>query len=88
MRWVVGIAAFAGLCFSVAPAAGQSCAVEPYCTRMRSCAEADFYFRQCGHYKRDGDNDGIPCEDLCGKTMKSYLERRNDDPAFASRITR
>ncbi len=43
---------------------------------MRSCAEADFYFRQCGHGARDGDNDGIPCEALCGDTMALYLERR------------
>jgi len=43
---------------------------------MSSCAEADYYFRQCGHTERDGDNDGIPCEKLCGETREQYLERR------------
>ena len=61
-----------------APAAAQTCEREPSCTAMRSCAEADFYFRQCGHHKRDGDNDGIPCEALCGKTMAEYERRRTD----------
>lgn len=49
-----------------------------YCRDMRSCTEAYFYFKQCpGHQKRDGDDDGIPCENLCGKThdrMKRLLE--------------
>lgn len=64
------------LLLSVLPVSAQSCNREPKCTAMRSCAEADFYFRQCGHYKRDGDNDGIPCEELCGKTMADYEDRR------------
>jgi hypothetical protein len=54
----------------------QDCAEEKLCTRMRSCAEADYYFRQCGHSKRDADNDGIPCESICGDTMEMYLQRR------------
>ena len=57
-------------------ALAQSCNREPKCTQIRTCQEADFYFRQCGHYKRDGDNDGIPCEELCGKTLKEYERRR------------
>ncbi len=57
-------------------ASAQSCSREPKCTQIRSCQEADFYFRQCGHHKRDGDNDGIPCEDLCGKTLDEYYRRR------------
>ena len=60
----------------VSPVSAQSCNREPSCKAMRSCAEADFYFRQCGHHKRDGDNDGIPCEELCGKTLSEYERRR------------
>lgn len=60
----------------------QSCNREPKCTQIRTCQEADFYFRQCGHYKRDGDNDGIPCEDLCGKTLDEYDRRRQGNGAF------
>ncbi|MBP0482900.1 excalibur calcium-binding domain-containing protein [Sagittula sp. M10.9X] len=35
------------------------------CRRLRSCEEACFKLIQCGQSKRDGDHDGIPCENLC-----------------------
>lgn len=72
------LAVLLALTIAIAPTAAQaqSCNREPKCTQIRSCQEADFYFRQCGHYKRDGDNDGIPCEDLCGKTLEEYDRRR------------
>ncbi|EBA09017.1 excalibur calcium-binding domain-containing protein [Sagittula stellata] len=35
------------------------------CKRLRSCEEACFKLIQCGQSKRDGDHDGIPCENLC-----------------------
>lgn len=69
------------LALGVSQGQAQSCDREPPCPAMRSCAEADFYFRQCGHYKRDGDNDGIPCEEICGKTLADY-ERRRQDSGF------
>lgn len=37
------------------------------CKRLRSCAEACFKLLQCGQTVRDGDNDGIPCENLCSR---------------------
>ncbi|MEP5219024.1 MAG: excalibur calcium-binding domain-containing protein [Lentilitoribacter sp.] len=59
-------------------AQGFSCQPSKTCGRMRSCSEAYFYFKQCrGHKKRDGDNDGMPCEKLCGKShdrMKKLLD--------------
>ena len=73
MRWL--ILALAVLA-SLSPATGQSCTPALYCTEMRDCAEADFHFRQCGEAERDGDSDGIPCENLCGDTMELYLARR------------
>jgi endonuclease YncB( thermonuclease family) len=57
-----------------APAPAQSrpaatstptCGSKRYCTQMTSCAEAQFYFRQCGLSRLDGDSDGVPCERLC-----------------------
>jgi endonuclease YncB( thermonuclease family) len=49
-----------------APAAGApNCGSKRYCTQMTSCAEAQFYFRQCGLSRLDGDRDGVPCERLC-----------------------
>ncbi|WP_461425826.1 excalibur calcium-binding domain-containing protein [Gymnodinialimonas sp.] len=35
------------------------------CTQMSSCAEACHALLVCGDRRRDGDNDGIPCENLC-----------------------
>jgi endonuclease YncB( thermonuclease family) len=45
--------------------AGLSCGSKRSCTQMSSCAEAQFYFRQCGLSRLDGDRDGVPCERLC-----------------------
>lgn len=81
MRYLwIFIALLAGLCH---PAYAQSCAARPLCSQMTSCAEADFYFRQCGHSERDGDSDGIPCEALCGDTMALYVLRRGAGGAAA-----
>lgn len=43
-----------------------SCSGKRYCRQMSSCAEANFYLRQCGVSSLDGNSDGQPCEVLCG----------------------
>lgn len=43
-----------------------SCSDKRYCREMSSCAEAHYYLRQCGVASLDGNNDGEPCEVLCG----------------------
>jgi len=43
-----------------------SCGAKLYCGQMKSCAEARFYLTKCGLHRLDGDQDGIPCEKLCG----------------------
>ncbi|MFQ3253711.1 MAG: hypothetical protein ACI9U6_002011 [Loktanella salsilacus] len=35
------------------------------CKALSSCEEACHKLLVCGQAKRDGDNDGIPCENLC-----------------------
>lgn len=45
-----------------------SCSGKRFCRQMTSCAEAHFYLRQCGFSSLDGNNDGEPCEVLCGTT--------------------
>jgi hypothetical protein len=40
------------------------------CKKLRSCAEACYKLVQCGQRRRDGDNDGIPCENLCSRRCK------------------
>ncbi|SET52377.1 excalibur calcium-binding domain-containing protein [Thorsellia anophelis] len=36
------------------------------CSQIESCEEAIFKLNQCGMKKLDRDNDGIPCESICG----------------------
>jgi hypothetical protein len=47
------------------PSAGSTCGAKRYCGQMTNCAEAQFYFRQCGLTRLDGDRDGVPCEEIC-----------------------
>ncbi|MBL4811848.1 MAG: excalibur calcium-binding domain-containing protein [Rhodobacteraceae bacterium] len=37
------------------------------CSQISSCEEACYKLVVCGHRRRDGDNDGIPCENLCSR---------------------
>lgn len=47
------------------PATNRSCGRVPYCKEMNSCAEAQFYLRECGATRLDRDGDGVPCENVC-----------------------
>ena len=42
------------------------CGQKKYCKEMTSCEEALFHLEECGLSRLDGDNDGVPCEALCG----------------------
>jgi hypothetical protein len=48
-------------------AQSYSCSPRRYCSRnISSCAEARWYFQNCSWGGAlDGDNDGVPCENLC-----------------------
>ena len=43
-----------------------SCNCKKTCGAMSSCAEAYYQLNNCGCRRRDGDNDGVPCESICG----------------------
>lgn len=47
------------------PAPNYSCNCSKTCEQMSSCAEAYFQLNQCGCGRRDGDGDGVPCENIC-----------------------
>ncbi|WP_033915804.1 excalibur calcium-binding domain-containing protein [Campylobacter sputorum] len=47
------------------------CSVKKYCKQMKSCTEAKEYLQKCGFSNLDRDGDGIPCENVCGKSKKS-----------------
>jgi Excalibur calcium-binding domain len=61
---------FASLLASAALPQQFSCVPKKTCPDMNTCAEAYFQFSQCGNFERDRDNDGIPCEDLCGDSLE------------------
>lgn len=44
---------------------GFSCNCSKTCDQMACCDEAYFQLNQCGCSRRDGDNDGVPCESIC-----------------------
>lgn len=76
-RDVVLAALFLLVAASVSVAQDFSCTPRKTCKQMRSCREAVYRLRQCGDRERDGDNDGIPCESICGKTH-AEMNRRLD----------
>ena len=39
-----------------------SCDGRIHCSQMSSCAQAEYFLRNCPGVKMDGDHDGIPCE--------------------------
>jgi endonuclease YncB( thermonuclease family) len=43
-----------------------SCSGKRFCREMNSCAEAHFHLERCGVSSLDGNDDGEPCEMLCG----------------------
>jgi hypothetical protein len=47
-------------------ATATGCERRPRCYELTSCADAMHYFRDCGLDRLDGDNDGVPCESICG----------------------
>ena len=49
--------------------------VSKYCRDMSNCAEAHYKFTVCHEGRLDGDNDGIPCENVCGKSFDDYSKR-------------
>lgn len=45
-----------------------SCNCSKTCKYMSSCSEAYFQLETCGCSIRDGDGDGVPCENICGSS--------------------
>ncbi len=47
------------------PSNSGRCGTKRTCRQMNSCSEAQFFLRQCGVRRLDGDGDGVPCESIC-----------------------
>lgn len=41
------------------------CNCSKTCTQISSCEEAYYLLNTCGCTRRDGDKDGVPCENIC-----------------------
>ena len=41
------------------------CNCKKTCPQMTSCEEAYYQLNDCGCSIRDGDKDGVPCENIC-----------------------
>lgn len=65
-------------------AQGFVCDPQKYCGEMASCAEAVFQLRQCGAARRDRDEDGIPCESICGNTLEAMRQKLQGSDAFTA----
>ena len=44
------------------PAAQFKCDGRTHCSQMTSCAEAEFFLKNCPNTQMDGNRDGEPCE--------------------------
>lgn len=67
-RWAapneVAAKPLAGTPLALPVAVGEkfTCDGRTMCSQMRSCAEAEFFHRNCPGTRMDGNNDGEPCE--------------------------
>lgn len=78
MRWPnkLALGCLLAACVASDGHAQRSSCVSKRCKDMLHCAEAHHHFAVCGERVRDGDNDGIPCENVCGQTLEEYARRR------------
>lgn len=44
---------------------GYSCNCSKTCKRIKTCEEAQYQLDICGCSKRDGDKDGVACDNMC-----------------------
>lgn len=81
MRYIMYKAFFFTLCFipiSISTAVSvyaQTCGDRrPYCNNMSSCHDALYYLEICRRKRLDKDDDGIPCEAICGQKLTPRLK--------------
>jgi len=58
-----------------------------YCTQISTCAEAHYRYSVCGDRSLDRDDDGIPCEDMCGKSHSVMRARIAAQPLHHSQLS-
>jgi hypothetical protein len=95
--WVSRVVFFslflAGLIFADRPAVGDDapvsvCGSKHVCKDMSTCAEAVYYSTQCGLSDLDRDNDGVPCETICGADIPTMKLRIAAQPYSPSKLSK
>lgn len=76
--------AIAALVVSSPSQASDICRPKRYCTEIKTCAEAHYRYTVCSDYALDRDGDGVPCETMCGKTVREMEARRAAEPFEAA----
>jgi hypothetical protein len=61
----------------------EFCATPKDCPSITTCGEAYFRYTTCGEVLRDGQRNGIPCENRCGKTPLAMAEKIRSEAPFA-----
>jgi len=60
---------------------------EKTCPRIATCGEAYYRYTTCGEIERDGgvagERNGIPCENVCGKTPLAMAEKIRSESPFS-----
>ena len=74
-------------CFSADGFQVSICGSKTVCGDMDTCAEAYHYLTQCGLSDLDRDNDGVPCEKICGKDIATMHARITAQPFTPSADT-
>ena len=64
------------------------CGSKTLCGQMTTCAEAVYYMTACRLKRLDADNDGIPCETICGKTLENMRARVAAQPFHAPLLSK
>ena len=63
-----------------------ACGGKTLCREMSSCSEAHHYLNVCSIGRLDADNDGIPCESICGKDLGTMSARLKAQPFVSTDV--
>ena len=65
------------VCLTASPVVSDAgaCGDKRLCGDMATCAEAHHYLPACNVQSLDRDNDGVPCETICGKSLSTMQSR-------------
>jgi hypothetical protein len=66
----------------------EFCATPQECPWIATCGEAYYRFTTCGEIIRDGNRNGVPCENRCGHTPLDMAAKIRSEPPFSPPLIR